>query len=355
MMTFSTAGVLLLGRRLGMRHELAVGGILTDENSGDLYVVARRILLTTFAIEGAGALVLALLFFIDGDSVGMALWRGTFTAISAFCNAGFALQSDNMITYQRHPLVLHTVALLIIAGGLGTPVIHAIPQLWRGKRVSIQSKLVLVTTLVLLVVPTFLIAVLEWNHSLQGLGPLDKIHNAWFQTVVPRTAGFNSVDYVVIRPETLSLTLILMFIGGSPFSTAGGVKTTTIALIAAAVYAAVRGRSEAIAFNRTISHESIYKSIAIMSMGSLFVIFGFGAIQLTQSIPYEMGLFEVVSALGTVGLSVGGTARLDEIGKIVIMVCMFAGRVGPLTLFLLLSERRREPKWQYPEEKVTVG
>ena len=356
MMTFSTAGVLLLGRRLGMRHELAVGGILTDENSGgDLYVVARRILVTTFAIEGIGALILAGLFVWGGDSIGMALWRGVFTSISAFCNAGFGLQTDNMIPYQRQPFVLHTVALLIILGGLGTPVIHAVPQIWRGKRVSLQAKLVLVTTLVLLVVPAILIAVFEWNHTLANLGVMDRLHNAWFQSVVPRTAGFNSIDYTVIRPETITLTLILMFIGGSPFSTAGGVKTTTIALIAAAVYSAVRGRSAATAFGRTISHESIYKSIAIMSMGTLFVILGFGAIQLTQGLPYESGLFEVVSALGTVGLSIGATPRLDEVGKIVIMVCMFAGRVGPLTLFLLLSERRREPKWAYPEEKVTVG
>jgi trk system potassium uptake protein TrkH len=354
-MTFSTVGVVMLGRRLGVRHEIAVGDLLGPHAGGDLYGIARRVLRITFAAEGAGAVVLTALFWYGGDALPIAAWRAVFTSVAAFCNAGFALQSDSLMGYQQQPLVLHTVALLIIVGGLGTPVIHALPDLFRRKPASLHTSLVVGTTLLLLVVPALLIAVLEWSNTLGGLSIFDKLNNAWFQSVTPRTAGFYSIDYTILRPATVTLTLVLMFIGGSPFSTAGGVKTTTIALLILAVVAALQGRPEATAFKRRISHESIYKAAAIMTVVTTMALLGFGALQITQDMPFDMALFEVTSALGTVGLSTGGTARLDGVGKLIIMTCMFAGRVGPLTLFLLLVERRRQPSWVRPEERVAVG
>lgn len=357
-MTFSAGGVLLLGQRFGMRQETALRDILADssDGEGDLYVAARNILAATAVIEGIGALVLAGLFRWTGDTWAMAAWRGVFTAIAAFCNAGFALQSDNMISYQREPVVLLVVASLIVLGGLGTPALVALRRLQRRNLLPLQSKLVYVVTLALLVVPTIAIAVLEWDHTFHGLSVVDRISNALFTAITPRTAGLSSIDYTAVHPATATITMLLMFIGGSPFSTAGGVKTTTIALVALAVIATIRGRSEVTAFGRTVSSESIYKAMAIMTMGSLSAFLGVVAIQLTQdNISFEAGLFEVVSALGTVGLSIGATEELDTIGKIIIMVCMFSGRVGPITLFLLLTERRREPKWVLPEEKVAVG
>jgi trk system potassium uptake protein TrkH len=354
-MTFSTAGALAVGRGLGMRQEMAVGGLLTGEGGGDLYGAARRILATTLAFEAVGAGILTALFAWEGDPLPVAVWRGVFTSISAFCNAGFALQSDSLLAYQGSGLVLYTVAVLILAGGLGTPVLHALPAVFERRAVSLQARIVLFMTVLLTVLPFPMIAALEWDHALAGLSIPDKIHNAFFQTVSARTAGFASVDYGAMQPATVTVQLVLMFIGGSPFSTAGGVKTTTVALLALGVLAVVAGRSEATAFGRRISHDSIYKSIAIMTMGTLFAGLGFIALQLTQQMPFEMALFEVVSALGTVGLSLGGTAELDGIGKIIVMICMFAGRVGPVTLFLLLQERKRAARWVFPEERVAVG
>lgn len=356
-MTFSAGGVLLLGQRFGIRQESAARGLLADDGDEnvDLYAAARRILVATFAIEALGALLLIGLFRWDGDTWGMAAWRGVFTSISAFCNAGFALQSDNMMTYQHHGAVLQVVSWLIILGGLGTPAMAVLPRFLRTRKMPLQAKLVFVTTAILLVVPTFLFLALEWNNTLAGMSLYDKLNNAWFASVVPRTAGFNSIDYGAIRPASITLTMLLMFIGGSPFSTAGGVKTTTIALLALAVGATVRGRSAVTAFGRTVSPESIYKAMAIMTMGSMFAVNGFIAIQLSQQLPFDRALFEVVSALGTVGLSMNLTPSLDPLGKLIIMASMFAGRVGPITLFLLLTERRREPKWILPEEKVAVG
>lgn len=354
-MTFSTVGVMLVGRRLGVRHETAVGDLLLYEGGGDLYGVARRVLLTTFGFEALGAAVLALLFRLEGDPLGWAVWRGVFTSISAFCNAGFALQSDSLVAYQQNPGILYTIAGLAILGGLGTPVIHAVPDLVRGRTVSLQAKLVLATSGALLAASLAMFAVFEWNHALAGLPWDDRFHNAVFLATAPRSVGFNAVDLAAVQPATVALTIVLMFIGGSPLSTAGGVKTTTLALLVAAVVASLRGRPEATAFRRRISHDSVYKATAIMSVATLVAFSAFVAIQLTQQLPFDIALFEVISALTTTGLSLGGTNSLDGVGKVIIMICMFVGRVGPLTLFLLLTERRPQPLWAFPEERVTVG
>jgi trk system potassium uptake protein TrkH len=208
---------------------------------------------------------------------------------------------------------------------------------------------------VLLVGPMLAMGALEWNGSLSGLGPIEKLHNIWFAASSPRTGGFYSVPPETMHPVSNALVMMLMFIGGSPFSTAGGVKTTTVALLLLSVFAALRGHGEVTAFGRRISHESVGKAVAIMSLYTAFAMVGFSGLMLTQKLAFEVALYEVVSALGTVGLSLGATTHLDGVGKVILMFCMFAGRVGPLTLFLLLTERRREGKWSWPEERVAVG
>jgi trk system potassium uptake protein TrkH len=354
-MTFSTAGALAVGRGLGMRQEIAVSGLLTGEGGGDLYGAARRILATTFAFEGAGAAVLTALFAWEGDPLPTAVWRGVFTAVSAFCNAGFLLQPHSMVPYQDSGLVLLTVAILVLAGGLGTPVLHALPALLRGRAVSLQARLVVTMTLGLVLAAFPFIVALEWDHALAGLPIHEKIANGFFHTVSGRTAGFSSIDMAHLQPATIAVQMVLMFVGGAPFSTAGGVKVTTVALLALGVLAVVRGQPEASAFGRRISHDSIYKAIAIMTMGTVFAGLAFTAVLLTQQLAFDVALFEIVSALSTTGASIGGTARLDGIGKTIVMLCMFAGRVGPVTLFLLLQERKRAARWVFPEERVAVG
>jgi trk system potassium uptake protein TrkH len=354
-MTFATGALALLNRRASLKQESAMAGLLGAQGAMAMFTATKQIIAITFATEAAGALILAAAFMTEGDSIGQALWRGLFTSVSAFCNAGFAIQSDNLISYQGNPLVLHTVAFLIIVGGLGPIPVIAIPALFRAKPISLHARLALITTALLLVLPTVLIAAFEWSHSLGHLSFADRIHNAWFQSVTPRTAGFNSIDFTALQPATVVLTILLMYVGGSPGSTAGGVKTTTLAVLVLSVISVVLGRNEPVVGGRRIGVTSVYRAMAIATMGALSAFVAVTALMLTQQMdPLDL-IFEVFSALGTVGLTVGATPLLDDVGKIVIMACMFAGRVGPLTLFLLLQDRPAEEKWNYPTEETPVG
>ncbi|HVH99269.1 MAG TPA: potassium transporter TrkG [Enhygromyxa sp.] len=356
-MTFSTAAMVLLGQRLTLRHEGAAIELLGGDRRTGLHVALRRVLIVTGVSELLGAALLTGLFRLHGDGWLDAAWRGLFTAISAFCNAGFAIQSDNLISYQNNPLILHTIGLLIIVGGLGPAVVLAIPgALLRRRRASLHARIVLITTAILLVVPAILIGALEWNHSLVGLGTAARLHNAWFQSLTTRTAGFNSVDFAAMTPATHTLVEALMFIGGSPGSTAGGIKTTTLFVLVFAVVAVTRHQPVVVWGGWTIPHSTVFRAAAIVTLGASSVVFGVFMIELTQSMDTQRAIFEVVSALGTVGLSIGGTGALDSVGKQIIIVCMFMGRVAPLTLFLIFNRPvRQDGTWTYPEQDVSVG
>jgi len=251
--------------------------------------------------------------------------------------------------------VLGTVGTLIVFGGLGTAVLAALPAAVRGRRLALQARLVLWTTAGLLVMGTLSIAALEWNLSLGGLAWPARLLNAAFQSVTLRTAGFNSVDVTELAPATVTIMVLFMFVGGSPGSTAGGIKTTTFALLLLALGATLRGRNRVVTFGRQVRQDSLFKAAAITTAGFATVLGGFLALQATQPAGTPGLLFEVVSAVGTVGLSLGATTRLDEIGKIVIVTCMFLGRIGPLTLFMVLVDRPAAVGWRYPEESVSVG
>lgn len=356
-MTFSTTAMQLFGRRMSLRYEGMVASMMSAQDRSRLQGAARQILVLTAATELCGALALAALFWQLGDAPGQALWRGLFTAISAFCNAGFALQSDSLVGYQGEPAVLHVVGLLVIAGSLSPAAVAALPDLIgrQRSRVSLQIKLGLLTTAVLFVGGTVMVLAMEWSNSLAHLSVLDRIHNAWFQSIVLRTAGFNSVDVTAWRPETLSISIVWMFIGGNPGSTAGGIRTVTAAVLFLAVVAAIRGRTHAAAFGRRITHKSVYRAAAIATVAAVAVVCAFVALQITQRMPSRLAVFEAVSALGTVGMSVGATPLLDEVGKVIIMVCMFVGRVGPLTLFMFLQQQGEASLWQRPEQDIDFG
>lgn len=354
-MTFSAAVFTLMGRRMSLRHETAIAELLSNEDRSEIHQTTRRIFRITFTVEAIGAALLAILFFIHGDRPLQAIWRGIFTAISAFCNAGFGIQSDNLIPYQHNPLILYTISLIIILGGLGPIVISALPRLRNPRRLSLHVSISLLTTAFLLVVPAIFATIVEWSNSLAHLNTADRLANGWFQIVTTRTAGFNSVDLTDLRPATILVMLILMFIGGSPASTAGGIKTTTFALLLLVVYAALRGREKVLIFGYQIPTASIFKATAVVTMGVLSVIGATLLLLMTQQMDLVTTLFEVVSALGTVGLTIGGTPQLDSVGKIIIALCMLAGRVGPLTLFVLLTTRAPRDDWERPEHPLIVG
>ena len=352
-MSITTVALHAMGRRLSLKHERLLTS-MTDTTHKDLVHSLATILKFTFAAEGAGALLLALLFLSAGDRFPQALWRGTFTAISAFCNAGFALQSDSLIPYQTHPMILHVVSMLIIFGGMAPATSLIVPRWLAGRPVPIPAAIALVTTALLLFTGTFFIMAFEWNGVLDGLSAGDKIHNAWFQSVTLRTAGFNSVDIATVANPTFLIMIFLMFIGGSPGGTAGGVKTAAVGVLAMTFWSIISNRSEVITRNRRIHPITIYRAITIVASGIVVWFCVVLMLEVTQQISSRDLIFEVTSALGTVGLSTGATSLLDEIGKIIIIIAMFAGRLGPMTLFTLLGEEQTASESNYPIENISI-
>jgi trk system potassium uptake protein TrkH len=356
-MTFSAAAFQLLGRRMSLRHEGVIAKLINAQDRSQLSRTTYRVIRFTFAAEAVGVALLIPPFIAHGDSFGQAAWRAVFTAVSAFCNAGFALQSDSLIGYAGSAWILHVVGALIVIGGLSPAVAVAVPHIVRRTkaRISVEARIALCATLVLLVAGFVYVLATEWTNTLAGLSVWDRINNGWFQSVTLRTAGFNSVDIGALQPATITIMIIWMFIGGSPGGTAGGIKTTTAVVLVLALVSAIRGRWIVTFLGRRMSHETVYKAGAVATLGLASVVAGFLALQLTQSMPTGTALFEIVSALGTVGLSTGGTPLLDGVGKVIIIGAMFIGRVGPLTLFLFLTERQSRSEWQRPEEEIEVG
>lgn len=354
-MTFSTAAILLMGKRMSLKHEITAAALLQTQSRDQMKAMLGRVLMVTAIVEGLGAVLLTAGFWAHGDTFGTALWRGVFTSISAFCNAGFALQTDSLVPYQTNPFVLVTISLLIVIGGLG-PVVVTDMWRWRpGKSLGLQSRLVLWTTAILLVVPSVLFLALEWRQTLASMGILDRVTNAWFQSVTMRTAGFNSIDLAAMVPASYSIMLLLMFIGGSPGSTAGGAKTTTMAVLALQLRSVIRGEDHAEVFGFRLADVTTRRAMGVAFMGFLAFLTTLLALQTTQNIGLREVVFETISALGTVGLSIGATAQLDEIGKVIVMFAMFAGRVGPLTLLMFLGSRAEGRRLGRPEVAIDIG
>ncbi|MEL6348431.1 MAG: potassium transporter TrkG [Myxococcota bacterium] len=354
-MTFAAAALLGSGGRLTLREEAAASDLLGASARADLPGALLRVFSVTLITEFVGALLLTPLFWLDGDRPLAAAWRAIFTSVSAFCNAGFALQRDSLTGYADAPLVMSIISGVIIVGGLGPAATVGIPQWIRGGRVSLTVRIVAIASLVLTVVPALMYLALEWSNTLAGMTPSQRLLNAVFQSVTLRTAGFNSVDLTAVSSATLIVMIVVMFIGGSPGSTAGGVKTTTIAVLLMGVFSTIRGQSVVQAFGRRIPQRTLNRANAIVAVATIGSIGATLAILVTQPLPLPVALFEVVSALATVGLSVGGTAELDSVGKVIIIGCMFTGRVGPITLFLFLTQSRSAAPLHYPEEEVAIG
>ncbi len=355
-MTFSTAALRFLGGRMSLRQESAVARLMGNPDRSRLVTSAQDVLAVTLAVEAVGALLLTLAFLTTGDSLGMAAWRGTFTSISAFCNAGFALQSDSLIPYQHAPLVLHTVAVLIVLGGLSPAIVLAVSVRRDPLRpLPVQAKVCLAATAALLGFGFVVYLAAEWNASLAELAIPDKIHNAWFQSATLRTAGFNSVDLALAHPASYLLMLALMFIGGSPGGTAGGIKTTTAVVLLLSVVHTIRGSDRVTVFRRQLPARALPRAAVVVTVGFLGLGVASMALLLTQDIAMPLVLFEAVSALGTVGLSQGATAQLDGVGKLIVMVCMFIGRLGLLSILMIASQRHGPPAAVLATEEIDLG
>jgi trk system potassium uptake protein TrkH len=361
-MVLSTFGTLIMGGSLGLRGARALKEMLQIDAERTALRLVRFIVLATVSLEAVGALLLTLAFDDLGVGPWQALWKGIFHSVSAFCNAGFSLQSDSLVQLQSNPLAVLTVAALITLGGLGFSVLAALWTLLRPRevrerlRLDLQSKTVLVASALLVVVGWGLFAVFEWHGSLEGLSGLDKALNALFQSVTLRTAGFNTVPFDNLLPVSALFMMVWMFIGASPGGTGGGLKTTTLVVLLAAVVALGRGSTSVNLFDREVPREIVYRGLAVFVLSSGVTLGALLLLLLVESQPFEALAFETASAVGTVGLSLGATPNLGAAGKLVIIGAMFIGRIGPLTLVLFLGRggaRRRT--FRYPESRLMVG
>lgn len=353
-MSVTTLALHALGR-LSLNQEKLMHSMIQPDESRNLFLSLLLILKFTFAAEFLGATILFFCFLLDGTPVLHSAWLGAFLSISAFCNAGFFPHAENLAVYADHPVLLHTVAALIILGGMAPTTALALPRWLARKPVPLAARLALGTTLFLLIFGALLLLIFEWNGVFNGLSFSEKLTHAWFQSTTLRTAGFNSVPLAALGAPSVILMLLLMFIGGSPGGTAGGVKTTTAAMLALSFRAAATGRETIISHGRRIPGEFVIQAVAIVIASFLFLLLTVLMLLVTQDAPAKDLVFEATSALGTVGLTLGATTRLDEIGKLAIMMAMFVGRIGPLTFFLILREKRASREPIVPDARIMIS
>ncbi|AMP05124.1 TrkH family potassium uptake protein [Collimonas pratensis] len=356
MMTFTVMVLSLLGQRLSIRQQILLKEDLNQTSLGDLVRMVRIIAVVVITTEIVGALLLAIRFVPQfGWSGG--LFYALFHAISAFNNAGFSLFPDSLTRYATDPWVNLIVVALIIIGGLGFSVLNELNQRRRWTYLSLHTRLTLVGTGILLLVGTVGFASMEWHNPqtlAQHASAADRLLISFFQSVTSRTAGFNTVDMASMKDSTALMFLVLMFIGGGSTSTAGGIKVTTFMVLCIVTFAFVKGSNTPKAFGRSISPTDVVKVLSLVFVSSTIVVLGTFVLTLTQSQPFFDLLFETVSALGTVGLSRNMTATLNDMGRVIIIVMMFLGRIGPLTLGMALA-RGREDRIRYPTGKVFLG
>jgi len=358
-MTMSTLFALLLGKRIGIRQRQLIQEDLNNISVSGVVRMARLIIEIALIFEGIGAVIL-FLHWVGDMPAGRAFFFAVFHAISAFNNAGFDLFGTSLEGFVGDVVVNLVISFLIIAGGLGFFVLREATVKRRFRMLSLHSKIVLVSTLVLIAGAFIFVLVAEY-HNPMTLGPLDpgaKVTAAFFQAVTPRTAGFNTVPVGQMRPVTLFFILLLMFIGASPGSTGGGIKTTTFACIMVAVGNSIKGQNDNVLFYRRISERTVRRSLSIMVLALALIVTVTMVLLAIEDLPILPVLFEVVSAFGTVGLSTGITPVLSGLGKLLIMMVMFAGRIGPVTLALALGRRLVAPEGdgvRYPEGPVVVG
>lgn len=358
-MTLATFFALLMGKKISLQQRLLLQESLNQISIEGVVRLAKMLLIFTGLIELTGGILLTLRFAFDMPFA-KALYYGMFHSISNFNNAGFDLMGEfsSLTKYVSDPIVNITVCLLIILGGIGFIVMAEVYGYRDTKRLSLHTKVVLTTTAILIVLGTLAIFILEFTNpkTLQPLSPVGKFFGALYQSVTARTAGSNTISIGDMHQSSLFFMIVLMFIGASPGSTGGGIKTTTFATLLGAVWAQIKGREDVIFYRQRILPHMIYKSLTV-TMTALFIVIIVSMI-LTITEPgkdFLMILFESVSAFATVGLSMGLTPDLSDIGKIVISLTMFAGRVGPLTIAFALAQRNRKEYFRYPKGKIMIG
>ncbi|MCI0488895.1 MAG: TrkH family potassium uptake protein [Blastocatellia bacterium] len=382
LMTFTTLFLVFAGRRMTIVNRLAILESFHHTPTQQIRTLIKYIVVATCATEALGAGVLTVYWLITDRfaTVSETIYQAVFHSISAFCNAGFSLFSDSLTGFQRDTVVQFVMTSLIIAGGLGFLVVLDIRQYIQKAlirrfhrsepsgvirpRLGVHTKLVLITTAILLVIGTVSYYFLERRGVFVHLSETEAWMNAYFCSVTPRTAGFNTVDFARMSGASLLCTMVMMFIGAGPGSCGGGIKTSTFAALVAYAFMRWRGHARLHLFNRTIPQVALDRGAAIVIAGISLVIIASSVLMVTETFDSTPGesrremisiLFETISAFGTVGLSLGETPQLSPAGRLVITLVMFMGRIGPLTLALAISRKQGAVQYRYAEENIMVG
>lgn len=358
-MTISASFFIIIGQKLKMRSENLLQNVVGEDNQFDMLSLIKHILSVTVVIEVVGAGLLYLKFSDEFGSGLRTLYISVFHSISAFCNAGFSLFKDSLMNWYNDMAVNIIIAGLIITGGIGFPVIQDIFRLIRKRQklvnLSLHTKIVLSSTLILLVLGTVMFFVSEYNNTMRDYDLGERMLASFFQSVTTRTAGFNTIDNGQLSDSSVLTSIGLMFIGASPGSTGGGVKTTAFFVLLATVIAMFNNRRHVSAFNRRISTDSIKRVLALVTVSAaLLVIMTYFLLSFEHG-EFQKIIFEAFSAFATVGLSMGITQSLSHSGKVIIILLMYLGRIGPLTLGYAISQRLKKTRFDYIEEKINIG
>lgn len=361
-MTMSTLIALILGKRIGLKERILIQESFNQFNLSGLVRLIINVIIVTLVFEFLGGLILSLRFWADFP-MDRAFAFGFFHSVSAFCNAGFDLFGQvygpysSITHYVNDWTVTLTIGGLIIFGGLGFPVIIELIKYPKNKRLSLHTKVVILITGLLILVGAILLFIFEINNrnTIGGLKISGKFLGALFQSITPRTAGYNSLDISKMKVASWLIIIILMFFGASPSSTGGGIKTTTFGVLLATVIATARGKHDVEMFERRFPQELINKSITIMFIALTWVFLVTLVMSVVEPQSLIRLLFEVMSAFGTVGLSTGITPTLSDISKISLIITMFIGRVGPLTVMVALTNTERKPGGRFITDQVMIG
>jgi trk system potassium uptake protein TrkH len=359
-MTFATFLAVLLGKRISLKERLIMQEAYNAFSIQGMVKLMLYVLGITLTIEGIGAVLLASQFIpVYGWRRG--IYFGIFHSVSAFCNAGFDLIGNfsSLVPFAENSVIILTIGFLIVIGGIGFAVITELINCRDLRRLSLHSRVVLTTTAILIVAGAVLFFILESGNpkTMEPLSMKGKILSSLFASITPRTAGYNSISTTEMTIAGQFLTVILMFIGASPGSTGGGIKTSTATLIFMTIIAVVRGREDTEIFEKRINKALVYRAFAITSISFMLVAFVTMILAITQDGTFMQFLYEATSAFGTVGLTLGFTPSMNIIGKIIIALTMYAGRVGPLTLALAFAHKHQisSSAIKYPEDKILVG
>ncbi|MCK5051841.1 MAG: potassium transporter Trk [Candidatus Cloacimonetes bacterium] len=358
-MTISSAFAIILGQKLSLKRESIMQNVIGESNKLDMINLVKNVVIVTITLELLGAVILYFTFISKLYPINQALYHSIFHSISAFCNAGFCLYPDSLMRYLDNFNINFVITSLIILGGIGFPVMkdiqRTIKNKFRFKRLTLHSKIVLSATLILLLLGTIAFFISEYNNEMKGFSFPNRLFASYFQSVTTRTAGFNTMDTTNLSKGSSFVSGILMFIGASPGSTGGGVKTTALVVVFIAVVAMFRGHKDVNIFKRKVSQNIIKKVMALVAASVAFLALMIFLLLLFEPFTLEKTIFEAISAFGTVGLSMGITSRLSEAGKIIIVLLMYIGRVGPLTLMFAISQTKDRSYFTYTEERISIG